>query len=414
MNPWYSLEVSGMQTMSQKKTQTICRLYFYLLLGLLLLSGCKKGEGGPPLSQTHGPQIPEIGFIVVEERPVELTTELPGRISASRMAEIRPQVNGIIQKRLFEEGSDVKAGQLLYQIDPASFEAVYASAKASLERAKANLPSVQSRASRYKDLIRNNAVSKQDYDDAAAALAQTKADIDFWNSEVEKARINLDYTRINAPISGRIDRSNVTEGAIVTAYQPMPLAAIVQLDPIYVDVTQSSSEFLRLRRSLDAGKITDGQENRRSVRIILEDGSNYSLEGELRSRDVMVNPATGSTVLRIVAPNPNRVLLPGMFVRAIVREGVAAKAILVPQQGVSRNSKGQAVALVVDEKGLASLRVLVIDRAIGNQWLVMSGLVQGDRLIVEGLLKVRPGAPVKAVQINLDQPETNAPSVPSK
>ena len=179
-------------------------------------------------------------------------------------------------------------------------------------------------------------------------------------------------------------------------------------------MTQSSSEFLRLRRSLDAGKITDGQENRRSVRIILEDGSNYSLEGELRSRDVMVNPATGSTVLRIVAPNPNRVLLPGMFVRAIVREGGAAKAILVPQQGVSRNSKGQAVALVVDEKGLASLRVLVIDRAIGNQWLVMSGLVQGDRLIVEGLLKVRPGAPVKAVQINLDQPETNAPSVPSK
>lgn len=401
-----------MQSVTQKKTQTIYRTLLMILCGLLLLSGCKKGEGGPPVSQT--PQIPEVGFIVVEPKPVELTTELPGRISASLMAEIRPQVNGIIQKRLFEEGSDVKAGQLLYQLDPASFEAVHASAKASLERARANLPPVQSRAARYKDLIRDNAVSRQDYDDAAAALAQTKADIDFWQSEVEKARINLDYTHINAPISGRIDRSNVTEGAIVTAYQPVPLAAIVQLDPIYVDVTQSSSELLRLRRSLDAGNITNGQENRRAVRIILEDGTPYPLEGALQSRDVMVNPATGSSVLRIVVPNPNQVLLPGMFVRAIVREGVASKAILVPQQGVSRNPKGQAVALVVDDKGMASQRVLAIERAIGNLWLVMSGLSQGDRLIVEGLLKVRPGAPVKAVLVNLDQPGAGVPPVPSK
>jgi membrane fusion protein (multidrug efflux system) len=331
---------------------------------------------------------------------IELTTELPGRTSAYLVSEIRPQVNGIIQKRLFREGSDVKTGQLLYQIDAAPFQVAHDSARASLGKAEANLPSIRSRAERYRELLVDKAVSQQDYDDAAAAVEQAKAEIEYWKAQVEAARINLGYTRVTAPISGRIGRSSVTDGALVTAYQPACLATIQQLDPIYVDVTQSSTELLRLKRNLETGQLTADRKNGKAVRILLEDGSPYPEEGTLQFRDVTVDPATGSFTLRIVVPNPEHLLLPGMFVRAVVQEGIAEQAILVPQQGVSRNPKGEPIALIVDAADTVQQRMLTLDRAIGDQWLVSSGLVAGDRVIVEGMLSVRPNSAVKVAPMS--------------
>ena len=256
---------------------------------------------------------------------------------------------------------------------PLPFRWRYDSAKASLGKAQANLPSIRLRAERYKELLVDKAVSQQDYDDAAAAVEQARAEIEYWKAAVEAARINLGYTRVTAPISGRIGKSSVTDGALVTAYQPTSLATIQQLDPIYVDVTQSSAELLRLKRNLEAGRLSADGANGRKVRLLLEDGTPYPLEGTLQFRDVTVDPATGSFTLRIVVPNPNHLLLPGMFVRAVVQEGIAEQAILVPQQGVSRNPKGEPIALVVDEAGKVQQRMLTLNRAIGDQWLVSSG-----------------------------------------
>ena len=359
----------------------------------ILLGGCDSGHG----QQAAPPPVPEVATVTIQPQQVELTTELPGRTSPYLVAEIRPQVNGIIKKRLFREGSDVKAGQLLYQIDPAPFQVALDSAKASLGKAQANLPSIRLKTERYKELLVDKAVSRQDYDDAAAAMEQARAEIEYWKAAVEAARINLGYTRVTAPISGRIGKSSVTDGALVTAYQPTSLATIQQLDPIYVDVTQSSAELLRLKRNLEAGRLSADGKNGKKVCILLEDGNLCPQEGTLQFRDVTVDPATGSFTLRIVVPNPNHLLLPGMFVRAAVQEGIAAQAILVPQQGVSRTPKGEPVALVVDEAGKVQQRMLNLNRAIGDQWLVSSGLSAGDRLIVEGMLNVRPGATVKAV-----------------
>ncbi|MGA8180548.1 MAG: efflux RND transporter periplasmic adaptor subunit [Desulfobacterales bacterium] len=362
----------------------------------LLIIGCGNGHG-----QQAGPsRIPEVAAVTIEPRPIKLTTELPGRTFPYLVSEIRPQVNGIIQKRMFKEGSDVNAGDLLYQIDPAPFQVAYNSAKASLGKAQANLPSIRSRAERYKECLVDNAVSKQDYDDATAAVQQAEAEIQYWQTAVDAARINLSYTRVTAPISGRIGRSSVTDGALVTAYQPTALATIQQLDPIYVDVSQSSSELLRLRRNLETGQLTADKDNEKKVRILLGDATSYSMEGTLQFRDVTVDPSTGSFTLRIVVPNPGHLLLPGMFVRAVVKEGIAEKAILVPQQGVNRTPKGEPVALVVDDTGKVRQRMLALDRAVGDQWLVSSGLLAGDRVIVEGGDKVRPGTAVKAVPFN--------------
>jgi membrane fusion protein (multidrug efflux system) len=363
------------------------------LASLVLLGGCDRGHGQAP---TQAP-TPEVATVVIEPQDVALTTELPGRTSAYLVAEIRPQVNGIIQKRHFQEGSDVKAGQLLYQIDPAPFQVAHDSAKASLGKAQANLPSIKSRAERYKELLVDKAVSRQDYDDAAAAVGQVLAEIEYWKTQVESARINLGYTRVTAPISGRIGRSTVTDGALVTAYQPASLSTIQQLDPLYVDVTQSSAELLRLKRSLESGQLTSSGNGGRKVRILLEDGTPYPMEGTLQFREVTVDPATGSFTLRIVVPNPEHLLLPGMFVRAVVQEGIAQQAILVPQQGVSRNSRGEPYALVVDDAGTVQQRALTLNRAIGDKWLISSGLTSGERVIVEGMLNVRPGAAVKAI-----------------
>ena len=381
----------------------------------ILLSGCGSGQG----QQAGPPPVPEVATVTIQPQPVELTTELPGRTSPYLVAEIRPQVNGIIKRRLFREGSDVKAGQLLYQIDPAPFQVALDSAKASLGKAQANLPSIRLRAERYRELLVDKAVSRQDHDDAAAAVDQARAEIEYWKAAVEAARINLGYTKVTAPISGRIGKSSVTDGALVTAYQPISLATIQQLDPIYVDVTQSSAELLRLKRHLEAGRISADGKNGKKVRILLEEGTSYPLEGRLQFRDITVDPATGSFTLRIVVPNPEHLLLPGMFVRAAVQEGIASQAILVPQQGVSRTPKGDPVALVVDEAGKVQQRSLTLNRAIGDQWLVASGLSAGDRLIVEGMLNIRPGAAVKAVawegpKAGAETPKTKRPAAESK
>ena len=375
-------------------------LFRYIALGVILLTGLWLIGCDRKIEAQQAPKVPEVAIVAIQPQRIELTTELPGRTSAYRIAEIRPQVNGIIQKRLFQEGSDVKAGQLLYQIDPAQFQVSYDSAKASLGKAQANLPSIKLRVERYKEVLVDKAVSQQEYDDAAAVMEQARADIEYWKAAVEAARINLGYTRVTAPISGRIGRSTVTDGALVTAYQPMALATIQQLDPIYVDVTQSSAELLRLKRNFDTGKLSANEGNGRKARLVLEDGTPYPMEGKLQFRDVTVDPTTGSYTLRIVVPNPENLLLPGMFVRAVVQEGVAEQAILAPQQGVSRTPKGDPIALVVDESGTVQQRMLTLNRAIGDKWLISSGLSAGERVIVEGMLNVRPGVVVKAVSLD--------------
>ncbi|HON58951.1 MAG TPA: efflux RND transporter periplasmic adaptor subunit [Smithella sp.] len=357
----------------------------------LTLDGCsKKKPSGPP------PMIPEVAVITVQPKEVVITTELAGRTSAYQVAEVRPQVSGIIQKRLFTEGSNVQAGQPLFQIDPALYRAALDNAKAALARSEAQLPAIQLRASRFKDLLDQKAVSQQDYDDAAAALKQVQADIQYGKASVESARINLAYTTITAPISGRIGKSNVTEGALVTAHQPLALATIQKIDPMYVDVTQSTAEVFRLRRQLEKGQIHQNGKHRQ-VRLMLDDGTEYPLKGTLQFQDITVEPSTGSVTLRITFPNPKGILLPGMFVRALVDEGDNKKAILVPQQSVLRDPQGNFIVLVVDARGIVQPRPITVDRAIGGDWLVSSGLAPGETIIVEGIVKAKPGMPVKTV-----------------
>ncbi len=389
-----------------------------LVFAELLLSGCESNVAPPPA----GPV--DVATVTLHPERIVLTTDLPGRTSAYLVAEIRPQVNGLLQKRLFEEGANIKQGDLLYQIDPIPYQAAYDQAKAALVTAEANvgtaeanvvmaeanLPAIRSRAERLKGLVAIRAVGQQDYDDANAALRQAEANlevrrtaveasraaVEVGRTAVESARINLSYTPIKAPISGRIGRSNITVGAMVTAYQPTPLAVIQQLDPIFVDVTQASADLLRFRRKLESGSLTSDS-SRRKVQLLLEDGTHYPLSGTLQFQDVTVDSTTGSVTLRIVFANPKQVLLPGMFVRAVVEEGADEQALLIPQQGVSRDPKGNPIALVVNAAGKVEQRAIVLDRAIGDKWLVTQGLAPGDRLIVEGIEKVRPGAAVKAV-----------------
>jgi membrane fusion protein (multidrug efflux system) len=313
-------------------------------------------------------------------------------------------VGGIIQKRLFTEGSDVKAGQVLYQIDPSTYQAAFDSAKAGLARAEANLTTTRLKEGRYKELISVNAVSKQEYDDMVAALKQAEADVAGNKAAVETARINLAYTRVTAPISGRIGKSSVTTGALVTANQPTALAAIQQLDPMYVDVTQSSADLLRLKQDMASGKIKQDGANQAKVKLLLENGAPYPQTGTLKFSDVTVDQSTGSVTLRSLFPNRQNILLPGMYVRAIVEEGANDKAILVPQQAVTRDPQGNAIAMVVDSTEKVEPRVLKADRTIGDKWLVGDGLKPGDRVIMEGLMKVRPGMPVKAVLFEAGPP----------
>ena len=400
----------------------------------VLLTACDRQPKAPPK-----PPPADVATITVTQKPVLLTTELPGRTSPYLIAEVRPQVSGLIQKRLFTEGSDVKAGQKLYEIDPAPFQAAMDHSMATLEAARkaadqsraalnvalagvarqqATVTFARTNRKRFEDLLLEKAVSSSDCEQAVTAadvadatlkaveaavqsaqgaVAAAEASIQQATAAVELARINLAYTKIVAPISGRIGKSTVTDGAIVTAYQPVPLATIQQMDPIYVDVPESTAELLRLKRRLQDGQLLVNGTDLSQVRIFQEDGKAYPLEGTLQFRDVSVDPTTGSVILRMVFPNPEGALLPGMFVRAMIKEGVNGKAILVPQQSVSRDTKGNPIALVVSATNHAEQRQLSLDRAVSNQWIVAAGLLPGDRLIVEGMQKVRPGAEVKAV-----------------
>jgi membrane fusion protein (multidrug efflux system) len=350
--------------------------------------------------------------LTVKPQRVLLTTELPGRTSAYLIAEVRPQVSGIIQKRLFTEGSDVNAGEVLYQIDPAIYEATYNSAKAALARAEANIMPIRLRVGRYAELVKSNAVSQQEYDDASAVLKQTEADVEAGRAAVETARINLAYTKVTAPISGRIGRSSVTNGALVTANQPAALATIQQLSPIYVDITQSSAELLRMKQNLSSGVLKSSGASQAKVRLILEDGSPYPFSGTLKFSEVSVDQSTSSITLRAIFPNPKHMLLPGMFVRAVLEEGVNEKAILVPQRGVTRNQAGKAMVMVVGSEEKVEPRVIKVLRTVGDNWLVTEGLKAGDRVILEGLQKARPGTPVKAVPFssNADGTPATAPA----
>jgi membrane fusion protein, multidrug efflux system len=364
-----------------------------VLAGMLVMTGCKQPSS--PGGSSPAKPAPEVGVIVMSSVSVPLTMELSGRISPHMVAEVRPQVGGIIQKRLFTEGGDVKAGDALYQIDPATYQAASTSAKAALTKSEANVFTIRQKAERYKELVGINAVSRQEYDDVTATLKQAEADIEVGKAAVDTAQINLSYTRIIAPISGRIGRSTVTPGALVTANQVSALATIQQLDPVYVDVTQSSTDLLRLKRSLASGEIKSKSIDQAQVKLLLEDGSSYPLEGTLKFSEVTVDQGTGSITLRAQFHNPNQLLLPGMFVRGIVQEGVREQAMLVPQRGITRDPAGNAVALVAGENDVVERRILKTERAVGDAWLVTDGLKIGERVIVEGIQRIRPGATVK-------------------
>jgi membrane fusion protein (multidrug efflux system) len=370
-----------------------------LLLALgSILAACDRPA--PPAAQ---PPPPQAGVITVQPRQVAIRTALPGRTAATLVAEVRPQVTGIVQSRGFNEGAEVKAGTTLYQLDPATYKAAHDSAVAVVAKAEAGLQTARLRVDRNKELLAINFVSQQAFDDADAALRQAQADLAAAKAAAESARINLAYTRITAPISGRIGASSVTAGALVTANQQAALATIQQLNPIYVDVTQSSNELLRMRRALASGTLKQAGNSAR-VALLLEDGTPYPLEGTLQFSDVTVDPATGAVTLRALFPNPQLVLLPGMYVRAVIEEGVRDAAIVVPQQAVTRDNRGDAIALVVGPDGKVESRKLVIARAIGNEWLVDAGLNAGDRVIVEGSQRARPGSVVQAVERRIGAP----------
>jgi membrane fusion protein (multidrug efflux system) len=363
-------------------------------LGLLavtaLLAACAKDAGGPP-------PPPEVTVITLQPRSISITDQLPGRTTAFRVAEVRPQVTGIVKKRLFIEGGEVQAGQQLYQIDAGSYRATLNSAAAALQRAEAQAVSARLLQERYAPLIAANAVSKQENDEAISARARAEADVAAARAQVDNARINVVYTQVLSPITGRIGRALVTEGALVTSEQQSPLATVQQLDPIYVDITQSSTEMLRLQRQLASGELVKTDDNQAEVGLTLEDGTLYAERGKLKVSEVSVDPGTGSVVLRAVFPNPKRELLPGMFVRAQLTRGTRSAALLVPQRGVTRNPKGDATVLVVDKEDKVAEKVVTADRAINGEWLITAGLEAGERVIVDGLQKAKPGSQVKPV-----------------
>lgn len=368
-------------------------------LGLCFLAGCNDRKEGE--KETQATAV-EVGVMVMQPRKVLFTTELSGRTSPFQIAEVRPQVSGIIQKRLFEEGADVKAGDTLYQIDPAIYEANLASARASLARAEANVAPTRLTMQRYKELVNISAVSRQEYDSASAAYKQALAEVGVNKAAVDNARIRLDYTRVTSPISGRIGRSQVTPGALVTENQAQALAIVQQLDPMYVDVTQSSTEVLRLKRSLESGQLQRRDSSHAIVRLFLEDGTEYGETGTLQFTDVSVDESTGAVTLRAIFPNPKQDLLPGMYVRAILNEGVDEAALLLPQRALIRDARGNASVYVVNADSKIEVRPLQVGRTHGTSWIVLAGLAAGDRVVVEGLQKVRSGTPVRVVELSED------------
>ncbi|HAT8005642.1 TPA: efflux transporter periplasmic adaptor subunit [Citrobacter koseri] len=371
----------------------------FIIISAALLAGCNdQGD-----TQAH-PAEPQVTVHVVESAPLAVTTELPGRTTPFRIAEVRPQVSGIVLKRNFTEGSDIEAGQSLYQIDPATYQADYDSAKGELAKSEAAAAIAHLTVKRYVPLVGTKYISQQEYDQAIADARQADAAVIAAKAAVESARINLAYTKVTSPISGRIGKSSVTEGALVTNGQATELATVQQLDPIYVDVTQSSSDFMRLRQSVEQGSLH--KDNTRSnVELVMENGQAYPLKGTLQFSDVTVDESTGSITLRAVFPNPQHTLLPGMFVRARIDEGIQPNAILVPQQGVTRTPRGDAMVMIVNDKDQVEARDVIATQAIGDKWLISKGLQPGDKVIVSGLQKVRPGEQVKATT---DAPAANA------
>lgn len=423
-----------------------------MFLASLYVTGCREQAGAPPGAVPE--MVPEVAVLTVQPQRLVMTTELPGRTSAYLVSEIRPQVNGLILKRFFTEGSDVEAGQVLYQIDPAPFQAAHDNALASLEAARkaadraraalaateatvkrneAVLKLAETNCHRYDELFKSSAVAEIQRDQAATdvevaeaalraveaqvdsdkeALAAAEANIKQAEAALKVTEINLSYTKITAPIAGRIGRSEVTEGAIVTAYQPVPLSTIQELDPIYVDVPQSTIDVLRLKRRLEGG-LHRSEDSANKVKLILEDGTLSSLEGTLKFRDVTVDPTTGSVILRIVVSNPSRELLPGMFIRAVIEEGVDEQAILIPQQAVTRDPRGNPFTLIVDAENKVQQRSITTERAVGDQWLVTSGLATGEQVILEGVQKARPGTVVKVVPFVAEQTKVAVAEVPT-
>lgn len=369
----------------------VFRNFVALLAVVSLVTACARQDAPP-----QGPDAVPVTVVTLATQAVTLTRELPGRTSAFMVAEVRPQVSGIVKQRLFTEGGMVEAGQPLYQLDDATYQADYASARAEVARAQAALDTARSHARRSAELVASNLVSQQENDNAVDALRQAEADFAAAEAALHKQAVILRYTRVNSPISGRIGKSSVTQGALVTANQDEVLATIQQLDPIFVDVTQSSAELLALRDAVAAGQVETGRDL--PVAIHLEDGSRYPHDGRLAFADVTVEPTTGSYMLRILVPNPEHVLLPGMYVNAEVGSGVRPDALLVPQQGISRGPKGDPYAMVVDAEGKAERRPVRVDRTLGDSWLVEDGLAAGDRVIVEGLQKIRPGVPVQPAE----------------
>ena len=383
-----------------------------LLLPLALTIALAACSGDPAPAQ---PPAAQVTVVTLAASPVTLTRELPGRTAPFLVAEVRPQVSGIVERQLFKEGGLVNAGQPLYQLENAAYQADASSAQAALARAEASLKSAQLTAARSAELVKIDAVSRQDNENAVAALRQAEADVGVARAALQGRRVTLDYARINAPISGRIGKSSVTRGALVTANQATPLATIQQTDPMYVDLTQSSSELLALRRNLAAGT---AQQADLPVKILLEDGSEYAYDGRLAFSEVTVDPSTGSYLLRVQVPNPDHLLLPGMYVRAVVGAAVRQEGLLVPQKGITRDAKGNATAMVVGEGGTVEPRAVTVSRTVGDQWLVEGGLVAGDRVIVEGLQKIQPGMPVRATEAGAtdasaaDSDPAEAPAAP--
>ena len=377
------------------------RVFLGLLAVVVVAAGCSRQGGGP-----QGPHAVPVTVVTLKTQSVTLTRELPGRVSAHLTAEVRPQVDGIIRERLFTEGGPVKAGEPLYQIDDATYSADYESAKASLARARAALVTARLHRNRLHDLLATKVVSQQDYDDAAAAEQQAQADVTAAEAAVQRTGVILGYARIRSPISGIIGKSAVTVGALVTAKQTAPLAVVQQLDSTYVDVMQSSAELLELRKELTRQHVADARDL--PVTIVLEDGTEYAHKGRLAFSEVTVDPTTGSYDIRIDVPNPDHTLLPGMYVRALIGSTVRQDALLVPQQGVMRNPAGQTYSMVVGKDDKVEMRPVKVGRSVGDQWLVNDGLAAGDRVIVEGLQKVRPGVPVQATEAGSEPPAAAA------
>jgi membrane fusion protein, multidrug efflux system len=368
-----------------------------VMIGALLAAGCGAQGGHAPPHMT-----PQVAVVTLKTQPVTLTRELPGRISAYLVAEVRPQVSGIVKRRLFTEGGTVKADQPLYELDDAIYRAQHNSARAALQKAQATQEAARLTANRAAAMAKIDAVSAQDNDNAIAALRQSEADVAAAQAALDSSAVNLAYAHIVSPISGRIGKSTVTQGALVTAEQTAPMATVQQLDPIYVDVNQSSSEWLQLKQDIDAGRVQAAGAAGAPTKIVLENGETYAAQGKLQFSDVTVDPTTGNFLLRVIVANPNLVLMPGMYVRAVIDEGVLPQGLLAPQRGITRDPKGGATALVIDASSKVEPRDVRVSRTIGDQWLVEDGLAAGDRVVVEGLQKIQPGVTVEAVEAKAD------------